>query len=276
MSTQFKEIFKNGSKTYFNASRFFPQEIKNDVYTLYAFVRVADNFVDKIPQDIVGLKKYRDMALGHKKLKGNNGQIIKSFLELSQRMKFDEKWTEAFLNSMLEDSKNGNYDSLLETEKYMYGSAEVVGLWMARILNLPTDSYKYARLLGKYFQYINFIRDIDEDNYLKRKYIPRVFLDKHKLSSLKKEAVFMKKKQFEELIREEVQRSLTWREEALKGFQYIPYKYRIAISTADKMYYWTARKIYANPMIVFEKKVKPSKLRILTSGFLSMLYEIRF
>ncbi len=43
---------------------------------------------------------------------------------------------------------------------------------MARIMGLPEESYVAARHLGKAMQYINFIRDIDEDNRLGRIYLP--------------------------------------------------------------------------------------------------------
>jgi phytoene synthase len=47
-------IFKQGSRTYFYSSLFFPSYLKKDVFSLYGFVRKADNLVDSIPQDIKG------------------------------------------------------------------------------------------------------------------------------------------------------------------------------------------------------------------------------
>jgi phytoene synthase len=44
------ETFRNGSQTYFNSTRFFPEAIRQDVYLLYGFVRKADDFVDAVPQ----------------------------------------------------------------------------------------------------------------------------------------------------------------------------------------------------------------------------------
>ncbi len=36
-------IFRNGSRTYFHTSLFFPPDIRQDVFALYAFVRTADD-----------------------------------------------------------------------------------------------------------------------------------------------------------------------------------------------------------------------------------------
>ena len=46
MDESIDKTFKTGSTTYFYSSIFFPEEIRNDVFVLYNFVRRADNFVD--------------------------------------------------------------------------------------------------------------------------------------------------------------------------------------------------------------------------------------
>lgn len=43
-------IFKKGSKTYFYSTIFFPKAVKKDVFTLYSFLRKADDYVDSIPR----------------------------------------------------------------------------------------------------------------------------------------------------------------------------------------------------------------------------------
>ena len=53
-------IFRQGSKTYFYSSLFFPSYLKKDVFALYAFVRKADNNVDSIPQDVNGFYKLKE------------------------------------------------------------------------------------------------------------------------------------------------------------------------------------------------------------------------
>ena len=57
------ETFRNGSTTYFNSSRFFPETVRRDVFALYGFVRVADNFVDSVPQDADGFYEFVDGRL---------------------------------------------------------------------------------------------------------------------------------------------------------------------------------------------------------------------
>ena len=64
-----------------------------------------------------------------------------------------------------------------------------------------------------------------------------------------------------------------WDEESRKGFKHIPYKCRVPIKTAANMYRWTAKKIENNPMIVFDRKVKPTKFKILSYLLLAKVSE---
>ena len=261
---QHEEIFRSGSKTYYFSSRFFPKNVRDDVYALYGFVRVADNLVDDIPVDPDKFKTFR--ALYSEALltgQPTGDHIIDAFLELQERKNFDPLWTEAFLDSMQHDLVSTSCDTLDETLTYIYGSAEVIGLFMARIMDLPEESSQAAAMLGRAMQYINFIRDIEEDNMLGRRYLP---LGETSLRGLTKEDALAQKEEFKRFIRQEIARYSQWQREAEKGYHYIPRRYRIPIMTAADMYCWTARQIAKDPMIVFDKRVKPAKFRILRKG----------
>ena len=164
--------FKKGSNTYFNSSIFFPKEIREDVFILYAFVRKADNFVDAIPQQSKEFYAFKELY--KKALKGQKTDdvIIDSFVDLMKRKSFNQVWTESFFNSMELDLKKSKYRSMDELLEYIYGSAEVIGIMMAHIMGLNPKSHFYARMLGRAMQFINFIRDIKEDNELGRIYLP--------------------------------------------------------------------------------------------------------
>ena len=56
---------------------------------------------------------------------------------------------------------------------------------------------------------------------------------------------------------------MEWQAESERGFSLIPHRFLVPIKTASDMYMWTAGEIYRNPFIVYEKKVKPFKSRII-------------
>lgn len=263
LDPRFEDIFRRGSKTYFNSSVFFPAHVRRDVFLLYAFVRTADDYVDAIPQDGAGFRAFRAsyaQALASGVPSGD--LVIDSFLDLARRKAFAPAWTTAFLDSMEADLDKSRYDSLEETLTYIYGSAEVIGLFMAAIMDLPREAWPAARALGRSMQYINFIRDVAEDNTLGRRYLP---LGDSGLPDLQEATARAQPEAFQAFMRQEAERYLAWQAEAEAGFRFIPKRSRIPVMTASRMYNWTARQIRRDPFVVYRRKVKPAKIRIVGS-----------
>ncbi len=260
------EIFKKGSRTYFYSSLFFPFSVRSQVTTLYAFVRTADDYVDSQPQKkeefINFYQTFKKAWLGEL----SDRAIINNFVFLAKNKGFSFDWLEAFFSAMRADLEKKEYFSIEETINYMYGSAEVIGLMMAKIMNLKPESLAGAKMLGRSMQYINFIRDLAEDIQLGRQYLPIEEMKKFNLNSLKKDEVKQKKAEFIAFINQQLKYYYQWQKEASFAFQFLPIRYRIPIATASAMYNYTAKKIEINPLIVFKKRVKPSILRVLMTG----------
>lgn len=268
----FSEIFRRGSRTYFHSARFFPRPIREDVGFLYGFVRTADDFVDRTPQDAAGFTEFRRAYAARRDGKGASaGPVIDRFVEVSARRSFDPEWADAFLDSMAMDLVKTDYQDLDETLVYVYGSAEVIGLMMSRIMELETGARPYARLLGRAMQYINFLRDIREDLALGRTYLPRIEMQELGLAALEETEARARPEAFREFIRRQIARYRAWQFEAEKGYAFIPRRFRIPIRTAAEMYDWIAACIEADPFVVYRRKVKPSRTRISVTGLRNVL-----
>lgn len=257
------QIFKSGSVTFFTASLFFPAGAKKDVFDLYAFVRVFDDYVDKTPQQS---EKYYEMKQRYYSgLSGSfsGNAVLDNFILLQKKCRFNQDWVDAFFRSMEMDLEGREYKTLGDTEDYMYGSAEVIGLMMSAVMRLPALAYPYAQLLGKAFQYMNFLRDVKEDLSLGRIYIPVDVRKNFDLEHFTEEAAHTKRQMFEAMMRQEIHRYREWMREARSGFHYIPKSYRIPIASASDMFDHVIDKIEQNPLSVFSGKVTPSRLRIL-------------
>lgn len=264
-------IFKKGSKTYFYSTIFFPKKVKRDVFTLYSFLRKADDYVDSIPQDSDGFYAFKDRYHDSKSGSVTGDVVIDSFRELSIRKNFDDEWVDAFLNSMEMDIYKSTYQNLEELETYLYGSSEVVGLFMAKIMDLPQESFQAARHLGKAMQYINFIRDISEDIELGRVYFPQDDLESFGLENLEEKNTRVNEENFKGFIKKQLETYKIWQMEAEKGFAHIPYRYLISIKKASDMYNWTAREIENDPFVVYRRKVKPSASKVVFNVFSNSL-----
>jgi 15-cis-phytoene synthase len=255
-----RDTFRKGSTTYYHSSIFFPPEIRREVFVLYGFVRVADDYVDQVPQDAEGFRRFKRQYEQALSGQSTGDEVVDSFVDLMKAKKFDPSWVDGFLHSMELDLTKRIYATMDETLDYIYGSAEVIGLLMAKLIGLPEESYRYAKLQGRAMQYINFIRDLAEDRTFGRTYLP---LDGWPDDTLSEDAARRNPEQFALFVRKQIDQYLGWQREAEEGYAFIPKRYRIPIKTASDMYNWTARKIAKDPMIVFERKVKPHKLRII-------------
>lgn len=269
------DIFKKGSTTYYYSSKFFPKPILKEVTQLYAFVRKADDFVDAIPQkkkEFYDFRKQFEDGLKGKKI---NSQVVKNFLILFNKKKFEKSWVDAFFNSMEMDLKKNKYKNMLELDEYLYGSSEVVGLMMIKILNLSKESEIAAKNLGKGMQYINFIRDLQEDLCLNRQYFPQSDFLECGITSLDYKDTIKEPEKFCSCIRKQIIRYFDFVQKGEKGFKHIPYRYLVPIKTATDMYAWTAIKIFEDPFIIYQEKVKPPKKTIFLYGLINLIFPFR-
>jgi phytoene synthase len=256
------EIFRRGSTTYFTSTLFFPKAVRDDVFVLYSFVRTADDFVDAVPQQADAFYAFCDAYRNALSGEPAGDVVIDRFVDLVHRIGIDRAWVEAFLFSMASDLSRSSYATMAELDVYLYGSSEVIGLMMAQVMDLPEASHPAARALGKAMQFINFIRDIDEDLGLGRVYFPEEDLAAFGLHSLDPEEARARPQAFARFIALEMDRYLALQGEAEAGFGFIPPRLRIAVKTASDMYRWTADEIRRHPLVVYERKVKPSRGRI--------------
>ena len=260
------EIFRRGSTTYYYSTKLFPSKIRKEVTQLYNFVRIADDYVDAVPQDTEGFMNFKNEYYRVRDGNKSDNEVITEFVDLSNKREFKTEWIEAFLYSMEMDTRKSTYEDLDELDTYLYGSAEVIGLMMNKVMNIDSNADDSARYLGKAMQFINFIRDIDEDLDLKRTYFPVEDLEAFGLSGLTRGEARRKPKQFKAFIRSQIHLYFKWQKRAELGFEFIPKNMRIAVKTASDMYLWTAKEIYKNPFIVYDLKIKPSWSKVLLNG----------
>lgn len=155
--------------------------IRNAIYAIYGFVRLADEIVDSFheyeKEKLLNRLKVETQNALEEKISLN--PILQSFQETVHKYEIDTVLIEQFLKSMEMDLQKIDYNSALYDE-YIFGSAEVVGLMCLQVF---TEGNKekfqelkpYAMKLGSAFQKINFLRDLKDDyQILGRTYFPNV------------------------------------------------------------------------------------------------------
>ncbi len=171
--------------------------IRNAIYAIYGYVRLADEIVDSFheydKEKLLNRLKTETQNALEEKISLN--PILQSFQETVHKYEIDTVLIEQFLNSMEMDLQKIDYNSELYDE-YIFGSAEVVGLMCLQVFTEGSkDKFQelkpYAMKLGSAFQKINFLRDLKDDyQILGRTYFPNVDMavfDNHIKCQIEKE-----------------------------------------------------------------------------------------
>ena len=142
-----EEIMDTYSTTFYACVQDWPDDIKEDIYKLYAYLRVCDEMVE-------GEKTLHDFKHWR--------EVIEEFYRVSDKYQFDGEWLSDFHISMYQDliKKEHTVTSMLE---YCKGSAESVGMMISKMMGCDPRSEPHARALGRAYQIINFVRDYRED-----------------------------------------------------------------------------------------------------------------
>lgn len=139
------------------------------IYAIYGFVRYADEIVDTFHEHdkkelLLRFKKDTYTSIAEKI---SLNPVLHSFQEVVNKYNIDLDLIEAFLVSMEMDLSKKEYSDP-EYKKYIYGSAEVVGLMCLKVFCEGDQKYyqsllEPAKSLGSAFQKVNFLRDIKSD-----------------------------------------------------------------------------------------------------------------
>ena len=156
-------------------------KIRNPIYAVYGYVRLADEIVDSFHgyDKEKLLTKFREETYQALEDGISLNPILQSFQDTVNRFDIDKKLINQFLDSMQMDLQKVDYNSDLY-KQYILGSAEVVGLMCLQIF-VEGNIAEFERLkpfamkLGSAFQKVNFLRDMKDDyQILGRSYFPDV------------------------------------------------------------------------------------------------------
>jgi len=225
---------KKYSTSFSSAINLLHKDLRQPIHDIYGFVRFADEIVDTFhdfpKKELLEEFKIETYKAIERKISLN--PILNSFQDTVNTYQIDLNLIDAFLYSMEMDLKETNYDRS-GYEKYIYGSAEVVGLMCLHVFcNGDKSMYKKlepgAKSLGAAFQKINFLRDLKADYFsLGRAYFPGFELEKFNEQ---------KKKQIELDIQHDF-------ELGLEGIKQLPYGARFGVYVAYVYYYALFTKI---------------------------------
>jgi len=248
-------------RTYYLATLLLPAHKRPAVHALYGFARYADDLVDHGGAAAAAAALDRLAA----DLRGGVSAepVVRAVLDTARRWDIPQIWFEDFLASMRMDLTVGVYPTYADLERYMWGSAAVVGLQMVRVLQTTvrhTDAEPYAVALGQAFQLTNFLRDVGEDLDRGRVYLPLEDLAAHGLDL---EALARRRVDgaFRRLMAFEIDRTRRLYAEAAPGIDLLVPDSRDCVLTAYRLYGAILDEIEHADYDVFTRRVRVGPAR---------------
>ena len=173
-------ITKSYSNSFYLSTLLLEKKVKMAIHGIYGFVRYADEIVDtlhKFDKKYLLDKFESDMYEAIKNRISLN-PVLNSFQLAVNEYNIPHSYISAFLKSMRMDLNKKKYTTQVETDEYVYGSANVVGLMCLKVFcneneKLFNELIMPAEMLGSAFQKVNFLRDLKADTEtLERNYFP--------------------------------------------------------------------------------------------------------
>lgn len=254
---------KNYSTSFSSGILLLDKKYRDAIYSIYAYVRFADEIVDTFHQHNKGmqLQRFRDQTFDAIHSGMSTNPILHSFQFMVNRYRIDHDLIEAFLKSMEMDLSMKTFNRK-QYQQYIYGSAEVVGLMCMRVFyNEAPEEYEKlkpsAQKLGEAFQKVNFLRDMKSDLQERgRVYFPGV--NPQHFTEYDKAA-----------IQQEIEQDFA---QALAGIQLLKKDARLGVYVAYRYYQELFQRIVNSPVdAILQSRIRVpnrKKLFLMLQGYL--------
>ncbi len=184
-----KNMVKKSGTSFFWSMRLLPNAKRNAMYTIYAFFRHIDDIVDgnaplEEKQELLSAWREELDNIYDKKLPTTD--IGRRIYKNCMRFKLPkEEFIELLDCISMDIPKPVQAPTMQEFERYCSGVAGVPGNLTLRVLGVKDQELikELSKTLGTALQITNILRDVKEDAYAQRLYIPEECLQKAGISS---------------------------------------------------------------------------------------------
>jgi phytoene synthase len=263
-----RQIEQRHGTSYYLATLFLKTPVREAVFVLYAFVRIADEIVDNPPpgtDPVVALTAWKQDWQHCYQTGESTHDILRATRDVFISYQIPLSLSEEFIDAMIMDLTVTRYESYAALKSYMRGSAEVVGLMLTRIFGYQSDeAFPHAAALGEAMQLTNFLRDIREDYEERgRIYLPQDLMTKHGVTEAMI-AHHTPTSEFCALMKELIQKARVQYRAAEPGVTLLNPAARRAVTLAARFYEAILDEIEAARYDVFSQRVRTSRWRKLT------------
>lgn len=233
-----RATIRRHSKSFSLASLLLPTDARDNAQALYAYCRRADDAIDLVAPELqrTALTQLRaeldDVYAG--------ATLVEPIASELQRLVFELKLPKEYLTALLDgfelDVSGAEYATLTELHYYCWCVAGSVGAMMCHVLGASRGrAIVHGAHLGMAMQLTNICRDVAEDWERGRLYLPRELL-----SGFEALERFPPPAATRQLLAHAVRALLreadAFYRSADAGLRYLPFRSRVAVATARRVY----------------------------------------
>lgn len=167
-----RRLLREGSRSFYAASRLLPARERDDAAAVYAWCRVSDHAVDRSDQPATGLESVR-AGLERLYVGRPEGSVERAFADAVFRNRISRDIPEAMLEGFEWDVSGRRYETMDDVIDYSVRVGSTVGVMMTLVMGArDTHTLTAACRLGVAMQLTNIARDVGEDARAGRLYLP--------------------------------------------------------------------------------------------------------
>lgn len=261
-----EQLTAEHSRSFFFASGLLPEEKRSAVRALYAFCRTVDDIVDEstLGDRQERLDYWREVVQHGAFLKGD--RVAAAWVDTLNRYHIPRQYALQLIDGVNRDLAQTRYQTFDELATYCYGVASTVGLMSMYIVGFASETaVTYAIKLGVALQMTNILRDVGEDFWNGRLYLPR---DELALYGIRESDIAAGRvtDAWRLFMRFQIERTRTLYAEAWPGIGLLEREGQLAIAAASVFYQGILEAIEANGYDVFNRRASLSawkKFRLL-------------
>ncbi|HEU5215633.1 MAG TPA: squalene/phytoene synthase family protein [Gaiellaceae bacterium] len=259
--TEVERITRREAKNFAYGIMVLPREKRRALAAIYAFARRVDDVADG---DLPAEEKRARLEELRAALDGDSADpAFVALRDARERFGIPREPLAALVDGGLQDLEQSTYADFAELRGYCEKVAGAVGLACVPVYG--SDDTEHAMTLGVALQLINIIRDVDEDRWLGRVYLPQDELAAFGVRELAPSP------EFRELMTFQAERARAHLAEGLQLLDSLDRRSALCVGTFAGLYRETLERIEAGGFDVFGEKTRlstPRKLAVVAKELL--------
>ncbi len=217
------------------ANQIFGRQMADEVAVLYAFCRMVDDIADT--RSTGTARRELDMILADLDAGRSRRAPVSAFLDLAGHRNIDLRLARFLVAAVADDTGDVRLLRYQDVVRYAYGVASTVGLMMCAVMGVRNRAADpFAVDLGIAMQMTNISRDVIEDAHQGRIYIPAQWIGRDTRASDIVAADDQLRRRIQLAKERLLHHARIFYRSADKGMRFIPFRARLAVVTAARIY----------------------------------------